>query len=69
MKHTFIKHTLSALALGALTSPVLAHPGHIEAAGHGHSHLLALGAVCVALVVGGYGLLRSLKARKSHADK
>jgi len=54
---------------GLLASPAFADPGHIEAAGNGHSHFLALGAVCVALVVGGFGLLHNIRARKLKAAK
>lgn len=71
MKLVAIYSTLStAVALsGFLSSPVFAHTGHIEAGPHDHSHLLALGAVCVALVIGGFGLLHSRNLRKLKADK
>jgi len=54
---------------GFLSSPVFAHTGHIEVGPHGHSHLLALGAICAALVIGGFGLLHNIKVRKLNARK
>ena len=60
---------VSAFGVSALASPAFADPGHIEAAGDGHSHYLALGAVCVALIVGGVGFLYNIKLRKLKADK
>jgi len=56
-----------ALGFSLLASPALAHSGHIETAGNGHSHFLALGAVCVAIIVGGLGVLHSIKMRKLKA--
>lgn len=71
MKSILTSHTIYAatMVFGVLASPAFAHTGHIEAAGHGHSHLLALGAVCAALIVGGFGLLRTIKLRKLKSEK
>ena len=71
MKNLINKTTIltSFALLSAMSSTVFAHPGHVEAASHGHSHLLALGAVCVAIIVGGVALLRTLKLRNSKNEK
>jgi len=69
MKSTLTNTTLYAAAIGVLTSPAFADPGHIEEAGGDHTHLLALGAVSLAVLIGGWLILRAVKLRKLKADK
>jgi hypothetical protein len=54
--------TLAALSLAALASSALAHPGHVgEQAGH--SHVLALGAIALAIVVVVAPIVAGIKIR------
>lgn len=64
-----IKKLATFTLLGTMSSVAFAHPGHVEAASHGHSHLLALGAVCAAIIIGGVALMHTLKLRKSTNEK
>ena len=59
--------TVSAAAVLFATS-VQAHPGHIEASGHGHSHWLGY-AILAGLALWGARALLSRRAARRSADE
>lgn len=58
-----MKTAIATLAILAAT-PALADPGHLAEA-RGHSHWYVLGALALALVIGGAALWRERRARKA----
>ena len=55
--------SIAATAAILITTPALADPGHFTQS-HGHSHLLALGALALAATIGAVMLWKYRKAGK-----
>jgi hypothetical protein len=58
---------LAAATLIASAAPALAHPGHLQEAA-GHTHWIAVGALCFAGLIALTGLARSLRRRRPEAN-